>query len=183
MFIIVVPALAMRLWADERRNGTMELLLTQPLSRLAVILGKFFAAWIFCLVLLLLTTPLWMTTAFFIPTDNGHIIVNYIGCFLCIGSLCAVCCCISSFCTGPISAYIISVFACETLKLIKFDPLFKTWGFSGELAQKISQSLNFDAQYQTILQGMIGLDNVMYFISLIVIMLWLNFIAVYYKRG
>lgn len=183
IFILIIPALSMRLWADERRYGTIELLLTQPVHPLSIVLGKFFSACFFCLLLLFLTVPLWVTTAYFIETDNFHITINYIGCLLAIGFLCSISCCISSFCNGPISAYIMAIFFCAMVKQTNFDYFIKPFGYTGELAQKITQSLNFDAHYYHILQGQLGLDNVMFFCISIVIFLWFNVIAIDYKRG
>lgn len=183
LFVIIAPALAMRLWADERRYGTMELLLTQPVLRESIVIGKFLAAWCFCILLLLLTTPLWLTTSLYVKTDNLHIVVNYLGCVLSAGFLCALSCCVSSFCSGPISAYILSIFSCAIVKLTNFDYFLKPLGYSGELSQKIAQALNFDTHYQNILQGQIGMENLIFFCSFIVIMIWLNIIAVDYKRG
>ncbi len=183
LFIIIVPALAMRLWADERRYGTIELLLTQPVRPLSVVLGKFLSAWSFCLLLLFLTCPLWKTTSLYIKTDNLHIMINYIGCFLAAGFLCGISCCISSFCSGPISAYILAVFFCAVVKQMNFDYFLKPLGSSGELLQKIAQSLNFDAHYYHILQGQLGINNIMFFGVSIIVFLRFNSIAVDYKRG
>ena len=183
LFMIITPALAMRLWADERRYGTLELLLTQPVRPLSVVLGKFFAAWSFCLLLLVLTFPLWKTTSFYIKTDDFHITINYVGCLLVAGFFCGISCCISSFCSGLISAYILSVFFCVVIKQMNFDYLFKQFGISGDILQKIAQSINFDTHYYHILQGQLGINNIMFFGVSIIVFLWFNTIAVDYKRG
>lgn len=183
IFTIIAPALTMKLWADERRFGTLELILAQPLSYTSLVLGKFLAAWLFCGLLLVLTSSLWLTTSFLGATDNLNIFCNYLAIFLVIGAVCAIGCVVSSFNYNPIVAYIMSVFVLWILKLFNFDYFIKAAKISNELLIRMSQSLNFDRHFENIISGQPAFNNLVYFVSIIAFALWLNVISVEYKRG
>ncbi len=182
VLISLIPALTMKLWADERRYGTIELLLTQPLRYSSVVLGKFFAAWAFCGLMLLLTTPLWVTTAWIIPVDSYNVFYNYLAVWVLSGAFCAIGCVVSALSSNPISAYIITVFIGTILKMLNFDLLIKKFKIANEIIIRISQSLNFDSHYENIILGQLTWGNFVYFALLIVFCLWLNMISVEYKR-
>ena len=152
VFALLVPALTMRLWAEERRSGTMELLLTQPVSYTAVALGKFLSAWVFCLLLLLATVPFLLCPAAIYPLDYLNILSSYLACFFIAGIFCSVGCCVSAFNKSPVIAYMI-------------------------------QSLNFSNHFQDLSGGQIGWDNIVYYLSMIILPLWLNVITVEYKKS
>lgn len=183
VFALLIPALTMKLWADERRFGTLELLLSQPVSYSALVIGKFAAAWIFCLLLLVLTIPLWLTTAAWVPLDNLNIVSSYGACFLAAGALCAVGCTVSSFSSNPVTAYIMALALILLLKIADYDVVFRFLGISGELFIRISQALNFDANYAGIISGQLTAGNLTYFVSLTVLSLWLNVVSLSYKRS
>lgn len=183
IFAILVPALTMKVWADERRFGTLELILAQPLSYTSLVIGKFMAAWLFCGLMLILTTSLWATTSFLSTTDSLNIFSNYLACFLVAGAICAVGCAVSSFNSNPILAYIIAVFVVWLLKLSNFDYLLKAAKLSNELLVRISQSLNFNYHFENIISGQVTSGNLIYFASIIVFALWLNVVSIEYKRG
>src|SRR6266550_2915427 len=82
VFLVVMPAIAMRLWAEERRSGTIELLMTLPVQLWQIVVGKWLAAWAFAGLALLLTTPLWVTVNVLGSPDNGVIVASYIGSWL-----------------------------------------------------------------------------------------------------
>ena len=87
LYLFLIPALAMRLWAEERRSGIIELLLTLPLPVWATVLGKYLAAWAFAGLALALTFPIWITVNYLGHPDNGVILASYIGSFLMAGRL------------------------------------------------------------------------------------------------
>ena len=183
IFIILAPALTMKLWADERRFGTLELILSQPLSYTSLVVGKFLSAWLFCGLLLLLTMPLWLTTSFFMQTDNLNIMNNYFSCFLVSGALCSIGCVVSSFNTNPIVAYIMSVFVVWFLKLSNLDYVIKYANISNELVIRISNSLSFDKHFENMISGELSLNNIIYFLTIMIFSLWLNVVSIDYKRG
>src|SRR5215472_7201838 len=112
LYLFLIPAIAMRLWAEERRTGTMELLLTLPVPLWATVVGKFLAAWAFTGVALALTFPIWITVNFLGDPDNGVILASYVGSFLMAGSYLAIGACISATTRNQVIAFVVSLFVC-----------------------------------------------------------------------
>src|SRR5882724_11037982 len=112
LYLFLVPAIAMRLWAEERRSGTMELLLTLPVPLWATVAGKYLAAWAFAGVALLLTFPIWITVNYLGHPDNGVILASYIGSFLMAGAYLAIGAAISAMTSNQVIAFIVSVVVC-----------------------------------------------------------------------
>ncbi|MFN9969330.1 MAG: ABC transporter permease subunit, partial [Phycisphaerae bacterium] len=112
LYLFLIPALSMRLWAEERKSGTIELLLTLPISLSAAVVGKFLAAWAFAGIALALTFPLWITTNYLGSPDNGVILAGYLGSLLMAGAFLAIGSCISASTKSQVIAFIISVVIC-----------------------------------------------------------------------
>jgi ABC-2 type transport system permease protein len=112
LYLFLVPAIAMRLWAEERRSGTIELLLTLPLTTWQAVLGKFLAAWLFIGLALLLTFPIWLTVNYLGNPDNGVILAGYIGSWLMAGGFLAIGACLSALTRNQVVAFILSVVVC-----------------------------------------------------------------------
>lgn len=182
-FAVLIPALTMRLWAEERKNGTMELLLTQPLSYTSVVIGKFLSAWVFCLMLLVTTFPFWIYINSIYPLDNLNIMSSYLGCILTTGALCAIGCCVSAFNKTPVVAYLSALFVSWVVVVGNFDFLIQDFNISNGIFIQMIQSLNFIKHYQDMLLGQIGLDNIIYFATLMILPIWINIITIEYKKG
>ena len=112
LFLFLVPAITMRLWAEERRLGTIELLLTLPLAQWQAVVGKFLAAWAFCAIALALTFPLWITVNLLGDPDNGVILAGYVGCLLVAGAYLAVCAALSALTRNQVIAFVLAVAVC-----------------------------------------------------------------------
>src|SRR5271165_2343393 len=112
LYLFLVPAISMRLWAEERRTGTMELLLTLPVPLWATVLGKYLAAWAFAGLALLLTFPIWITVNYLGHPDNGVILASYIGSFLMAGAYLSIGTAISSATSNQVIAFVVSVVVC-----------------------------------------------------------------------
>ena len=112
LYLFLVPALAMRLWAEERRTGTMELLLTLPVPLWATVVGKYLAAWAFTGLALALTFPIWLTVNYLGNPDNGVILASYIGSFLMAGGYLAIGACISATTSNQVIAFVVTVVVC-----------------------------------------------------------------------
>ena len=112
LYLFLIPAVAMRLWAEERKSGTIELLLTFPMPTLQIVIGKFFAAWIFIAIALFLTFPLWITVNWMGEPDNGLIIASYIGSLVMAGSYLAIGSCISAATKNQVIAFILAAVLC-----------------------------------------------------------------------
>jgi ABC-2 type transport system permease protein len=123
LYLVLVPAVGMRLWAEERRAGTIELLLTLPLTPWQAIIGKFVASWLFLAVALALTFPVAVTVNVLGDPDNGAIAAGYLGSFLLAGAYLAVSCMTSAMTRNQVVAFILAVVACLFLILAGFNPV------------------------------------------------------------
>ena len=184
LYLFLVPALAMRLWAEERRSGTMELLLTLPIPLWTTVLGKFLAAWAFAGLALILTFPIWITVNYLGNPDNGVILASYIGSFLMAGAYLSIGACVSSATSNQVIAFIISVVACF-LFTISGAPLvldaFRSWA-PLPLVEAIS-SFSFLMHFSAITSGVIDLRDVIFFFSLIGLFLYANTLIVDWRKG
>jgi ABC-2 type transport system permease protein len=184
LYLFFLPAIAMRLWAEERRTGTMELLLTLPVPLWATVLGKFLAAWAFTGVALALTFPIWITVNYLGHPDNGVILASYIGSFLMAGAYLSIGACISATTKNQVIAFVVSVAVCF-LFTVSGAPLvldfFRGWA-PFPLVNAIS-SFSFLTHFQAITQGVIDLRDLIFFFSLIGLFLTANVVIVDLKRA
>jgi ABC-2 type transport system permease protein len=123
LLLFLVPALGMRLWSEERRSGTIELLLTFPVTPWQAILGKFLASWIFIAIAMALTFPVWITVNWLGDPDNGVIVAGYIGSWLLAGAYLAVSCLTSAITRNQVVSFILSVVICLGLVVVGFAPV------------------------------------------------------------
>jgi len=112
LYLFLIPALCMRLWAEERKTGTIELLMTLPVSLTEAVLGKFLAAWCFTAIALMLTFPIWITVNYLGDPDNGVIVAAYLGSLIMAGAFLAIGSCISALTKNQVIAFVVSVVVC-----------------------------------------------------------------------
>ena len=183
LYLFLVPAIGMRLWSEERRTGTMELLLTLPVPLWATVLGKFLAAWAFTGVALALTFPIWITVNYLGSPDNGVILASYIGSFLMAGGYLAISAAISATTSHQVIAFVVSVVVCFLFTVsgasLVLD-VFKAWA-PIELVNAVS-SFSFLTHFSAISSGVIDLCDVVYFITLIGLFLTVNVALVDQKK-
>jgi ABC-2 type transport system permease protein len=183
LYLFLVPAISMRLWAEERRSGTMELLLTLPIPLAATVAGKYLAAWAFTGVALLLTFPIWITVNYLGHPDNGVILASYIGSFLMAGAYLAIGACVSASTKNQVIAFVVSVVVCF-LFTISGAPLvldfFRAWAPLA-LVNAIS-SFSFLTHFTAISAGVIDLRDLIFFLSLIALFLAANVVIVDLKK-
>lgn len=184
LYLFLVPAIAMRLWAEERKTGSIELLMTLPISIGQSVVGKFLAAWVFIGISLILTFPIWITVNYLGNPDNGVILAAYIGSFLMAGGFLAIGSCISAMTKNQVIAFIITVVICF-LFLLAGSPLvlnfFKAW-IPQNFVDAIS-SLSFLTHFASLAKGVIDLRDIIYFVSLIGIWLYANTVIVELKKA
>jgi ABC-2 type transport system permease protein len=123
LLLFLVPALGMRLWSEERRSGTIELLLTFPVTPWQAILGKFLASWLFIAIAMALTFPVWITVNWLGDPDNGVILAGDIGSWLLAGAYLAVSCLTSAITRNQVVSFILSVVICLGLVVVGFAPV------------------------------------------------------------
>lgn len=172
LYLFLVPAISMRLWAEERKSGTIELLMTLPLSLRAIVFGKFFAAWIFTGVALALTFPIWLTVNYLGDPDNGAILAGYLGSWLMAGGFLAIGSCISATTKNQVIAFIISVVICFLFVVSGFNIVldwFTSWA-PDVLVESIA-ALSFLTHFNAIAKGVLDVRDLIYF--MIVIAGWL----------
>lgn len=183
LYLFLVPAIAMRLWAEERRTGTMELLLTLPVPISAAVVGKFLAAWAFTGVALALTFPIWITVNYLGSPDNGVICASYIGSFMMAGAYLAIGECISAVTANQVIAFVVSVVVCF-LFTVSGAPIvldfFRAWA-PLVLVNAVS-SFSFLTHFSSIAAGVIDLRDVVYFHSVIVLFLTINAVVIDLKK-
>ena len=184
LYLFLVPAIAMRLWAEERKTGSIELLMTLPISIGQSVVGKYLAAWVFIGIALVLTFPIWITVNYLGSPDNGVILAAYIGSFLMAGGFLAIGSCISAMTKNQVIAFIITVVICF-LFLLAGSPLvlnfFKAW-IPQNIVDAIS-SLSFLTHFISIAKGVIDIRDIIYFFSLIGFWLYANTIIVELKKA
>ena len=166
LYVFLIPAVSMRMWAEERRSGTIELLMTLPVSTTQLVLGKFFAAWIFVGIALVLTFPMWWTVNFLGTPDNGVILMSYLGSFLIAGTFLSVGSCLSACTKSQIVAFVLTMMACILLTLIGSDVLVS--GFSGMATEKVLRllrSFGFLTHFLSITRGVLDVRDIVFFIS------------------
>src|SRR3984885_6418488 len=168
LYLFLIPALAMRLWAEERKTGSIELLMTQPVTLWEAVLGKFFAAWIFSALALGLTFPLWITVNYLGNPDNGTILAAYVGSLLLAGGFLAVGSCMSALPRNQVVAFILSVVACFLFLLAGFPlvlDVFRSW--APQAIVSAIASLSFLTHFESIAKGVIDIRDLLYFGMLI----------------
>ena len=184
LYLFLVPAISMRLWAEERRSGTMELLLTLPVPLWATVLGKYLAAWAFTGIALALTFPIWLTVNYLGHPDNGVILAGYIGSFLMAGGYLAIGAAISSATNNQVIAFVVSVVVCF-LFTVSGAPIVidfvRAWA-PLVLVNAVS-SFSFLTHYAAISAGVIDLRDVVYFFSLIGLFLLANVVIIDLKKS
>jgi ABC-2 type transport system permease protein len=182
LYLFFVPAVAMRLWAEERKSGTLELLLTLPLSTAQAVAGKFLAAWTFVGLALTLTFPMWITVNYLGEPDNGAILAAYAGSFLMAGGFLAIGSCLSAATRSQVVAYVLSVAVGLLLLLAGHDLVLaavRAWA-PAWLVDSVA-ALSFLTHFQAIARGVLDLADLLYFV--LTIALWLAATAIVLDRG
>lgn len=177
LYLFLVPAISMRLWSEERKSGSIELLMTLPVTMWQAVLGKFLAAWAFTAVALALTFPIWITVNYLGNPDNGVIVAGYLGSLLMAGAFLAIGSCISAANRNQVVAFIVTVAICFVFLLAGF-PLVLDF-FSGWAPQAVVDTiagLSFLTHFASISKGVLDLRDILYF--LLVIGTWLYATAV-----
>lgn len=179
LYLFLIPALSMRLWAEERRTGTIELSMTLPLTATQIVVGKFLAAWAFTGIALALTFPIWLTVNFLGDPDNGAILAAYLGSLLMAGGFLAVGSFVSALTKNQVIAFVLSASLCFLLVAMGSTLVLN---FLGDLAQgavaDFFRSLSVMNHYSDISKGVVDFRDAVYFGALICLFLFLNVVAI-----
>lgn len=179
LYLFLVPAIAMRLWAEERRSGTIELLMTLPTTTFAAVLGKFLAAWVFAGIALLLTFPMWLIVNYLGQPDNGAILVSYLGSWLMAGAFIAIGACTSALTKNQVIAFVLAAAFCFLFLMSGLDLVlaaFRPW--ASPLVVDTVASFSFLTHFSQLTKGVIDLATLVFFGSLILVCLVVNTLIV-----
>lgn len=184
LYLFLVPAISMRLWAEERKTGSLELLMTLPITSAQAVVGKFLAAWVFAASALFLTFPIWISVNYLGAPDNGAIVTAYLGSLLMAGGFLAIGSCISATTKNQVIAFIVSIVVCFLFLLSSFPLVldaFQAW-LPQFLVDAIA-SLSFYAHFTSISRGVINLYDIMFFALMIVFWLIANVLVLEMKKA
>ena len=184
LYLFLIPAVAMRLWAEERKTGTIELIMTLPLSTTQVVVGKVLAAWAFIGIALALTFPIWITVNFLGDPDNGVIVAGYLGSFILAGAYLCVGACMSALTRNQVIAFIVAAVACFLFLSSGLEMVlafFADW--APDLVVDVIAGMSFLTHFQAIMGGVIDIRDMVFFGSLIGLCLFVNVVLVDMKKG
>lgn len=184
LFLILLPAIGMRLWADERRSGTVELLMTMPVAPWTIVLGKFLAGWLFAGVAIALTTPLWLTVNWLGNPDNGVIAAGYFGTVLMAGAFLAIAACISTLTKNQVIAFIVAAIVTFVLLTAGLDLVLGAFrGWAPYWLTEGVAAVSVLTHFQLFTQGLVELPTMIFFGSLIGLALFVNTFLVELKKA
>ncbi len=184
LYLFLVPAVAMRLWSEERNSGNIELLMTLPVHKMDWVLGKFFAAWLFIGLALLLTFPIWISINYLGDPDNGLIIASYFGSFLLAGGFLAIGSCVSAATKNQVIAFILSVVVCFLFLLAGFPMVLNFFKvFLPQIMVDAVASTSFLTHYDSITKGVLDLGDLSYFAITIAVWLYATSLIIDMKKA
>jgi ABC-2 type transport system permease protein len=169
LFAFMVPATTMRLWAEERKTGSIELLFTLPITVTQAVLGKFFAAWVFLIIALALTFPMIITVFFLGNPDAGLIITGYLGTILMAGGFLALGCFFSALSKNQVISFVLSVVACAVLVFagVPTTMNYLSTFLPAGLVSAV-ETMSLESHFESIQKGVLEFKDVSYFIILII---------------
>ncbi|HCA75333.1 MAG TPA: ABC transporter permease [Alteromonas sp.] len=184
LYLFLVPAIAMRSWAEERKSGSIELLMTLPITVAEAVLGKFIAAWLVLGLSMALTFPLWLSVDFLGEPDHGIIVAAYIGSWIMAGAFLAISTCMSAFTRNQVVAFILAVVVCflfvvsgSSIVLDAFQP------WAGNLILDTVASFSFLNHFEAMAKGVLALNDVGYFFVIMVVWLYASLIVIEQKKA
>ena len=183
VFLLLIPALTMRLWAEERRLGTIELLLTLPITQGQAVLGKFIAAWAFCAIALALTFPFIITVNILGKPDNGVIATGYAGGLLVAGAFLAIGSALSAATKNQVIAFVLGVAVCFVFAVASYPLVTDFLAKSSPGLAEIVRRLSVAERFQGFTRGVVSLRDLIFFASFIGFWLFLNTVIVEHRKA
>lgn len=184
LYLFLIPAISMRLWSEERKSGTIELLMTLPITIHHAVLGKFLAAWCFITVAVIMTFPMWITVNYLGNPDNSVILGSYIGSLLMAGGFLAIGSCISATSKNQVIAFVISLVISFMFLLSGFSlvlDFFSSW--APQIVLDAVASFSFLTHFESIKKGVIDIRDLIYFVALISFWLYANVVVIEARKA
>lgn len=183
LFLFLVPALTMRLWAEERRLGTIELLLTLPLPQWQAVVGKFLAAWAFCGIALALTFPLWLTVNLLGAPDNGVILSGYVGCLLVAGAYLALGAAVSALTKNQVVAFVLAVALCFVFAAAGSPVVTEFLDTRIPQMAEVARAVSVADRFGGFTRGVIAARDILFFASFIGFFLFVNAVVLDHRKA
>jgi ABC-2 type transport system permease protein len=184
LYLFLIPAISMRLWSEERKTGTIELLMTLPIATHEAVIGKFLAAWAFTVVAVVLTFPMWITVNYLGRPDNTVILASYFGSLFMAGGFLAIGSCVSAITKSQVIAFVISVVFCFLFLLSGFPlvlDFFRAW--APQAVVNAVASFSFLTHFESIKKGVIDIRDLIYFATLICFWLYANVVVIESRKA
>jgi ABC-2 type transport system permease protein len=184
LYLFLVPAISMRLWAEERRTGTVELLVTLPITLFDLVVGKFLAAWLFLAIATALTAPIWITVAWLGDPDHGATLVGYVAAILLGGAFLAIGSCLSALTKNQVIAFVLCAVVCFVLLLAGLPPVldYLRNAVPPGLVEAVAQ-MSALTHYESLVRGVLDGRDALYFVSIMVAALLLNGLVIDWKKA
>ena len=183
VFLLLVPAITMRLWAEERRLGTIELLLTLPITLAQAVVGKFLAAWAFCAIALLLTFPFVLTVNYLGNPDNGVIASGYLGALLVAGAYLSIGAALSAATKNQVIAFVLAVAVCFLFAVASYPLVTDFLSKNAPSMADVVRRLSVTERFQSFTRGVIALRDLTYFASFIGFWLFVNAVILEHRKA
>jgi ABC-2 type transport system permease protein len=183
VFLLLVPAITMRLWAEERRLGTIEMLLTLPLTQTQAVIGKFVAAWLFCAIALVLTFPIVLTVLYLGNPDLGVIASGYIGALLIAGAFLSIGSAMSALTRNQVIAFVLGVAVCFTFAAASYPLVTDFLNRNTPLMAEIARRFAVVDRYQDFTRGLVSLRDLIFFTTFIGFWLFLTTVLVDQRKA
>jgi len=184
LYLFLMPAISMRLWAEERKTGTIELLLTLPIRTWEAAVGKFLAAWAFAAVALALTFPIWITVNWLGEPDNGVIVASYVGSLLMAGGYLAIGTCLSALSKNQVIAFVVTIAVCFLFTVSGSSFLVSMLGdLVSRGAVETVASFSFLTHFNQIIKGVIDVRDLVFFGAVIIAWLLASVILIDMKKA
>jgi ABC-2 type transport system permease protein len=184
LYLFLIPAISMRLWSEERKTGTIELLMTLPIPLASLVIGKFLAAWCFTAIALALTFPMWLTVNYLGDPDNTVIFSGYLGSLLMAGGFLSIGSCISALTKNQVVAFVIALVVCFCFIMSGFTlvlDFFRSW--APQSIVDVIASFSFLTHFDSIQKGVIDIRDLVYFATLIAFWLYANILAINLRKA
>ncbi len=183
VFLLLIPAITMRLWAEERRLGTIELLLTLPITQGQAVLGKFLAAWLFCGIALMLTFPFVITVNILGQPDNGVIASGYVGSMLIAGAFLSVGSAMSAATRNQVIAFVLAVAVCFVFTAASYPLVTEFLSRNTPVLAEVARRMAVIDRFQAFTRGVVSARDLIYFATFIGFWLFLNTVLVEQRKA
>ena len=183
VFLLLIPAITMRLWAEERRQGTIELLLTLPITQWQAVLGKYLAAWLFCGIALALTFPFVLTVNYLGTPDNGVIASGYVGAMLIAGAFLSVGAAMSAATRNQVIAFVLAVAICFVFTVASYSLVTDFLSRNTPVLAEVARRMAVLDRFQDFTRGLVSARDIVYFATFIGFWLFVNTVLVEQRKA